>query len=104
LEEAGCALAGGHTCEGKETAIGFSITGVASSQSTLLKKSGMRPGDALILTKPLGTGTLLAAEMRNAAKGRWAIGAIHSMSTSNAAAVNVVARHGAGACTDGELS
>ena len=61
-------LAGGHTCEGKETAIGFSITGVASSQSLLLKKSGMRPGeDVLIVTKPLGTGTLLAAEMRNAA-------------------------------------
>lgn len=48
------------------------MQGVAR-ESAILYKSGMKPGQDLILTKPLGTGTLLAALMRGKAKGDWII-------------------------------
>lgn len=60
LREAGADLVGGHTTQGDELVIGFSLTGLAAR---VVEKSGARPGDAILLTKPLGTGTVLAAEM-----------------------------------------
>ena len=60
----------------------------------------MKTGDALILTKPLGTGTLFAADMRLKAKGRWIDGAIESMLASNQAAAACLHKYGATACTD----
>ena len=66
----------------------------------MLRKGGLRPGDALILTKPIGTGTLLAADMRGKARGRWVDAAIAHMTTSNRAAAAILRRHGAHAVTD----
>ena len=60
----------------------------------------MQIGDALILTKAIGTGTLFAADMRLQAKGRWIEGAIASMLRSNQAAATVLQAHHATACTD----
>ncbi len=60
---AGADIVGGHTTMGAELIIGFTVTGLTARPLT---KSGARPGDALILTKPLGTGTILAAEMLGA--------------------------------------
>jgi len=57
---AGADVVGGHTSVGAELTIGFTVTGLATRA---LAKGGARPGDVLILTKPLGTGTILAAEM-----------------------------------------
>lgn len=58
--KAGADVVGGHSSTGAELTIGFTVTGLADRPIT---KAGARPGDVLILTKPLGTGTLMAAEM-----------------------------------------
>ena len=99
LNEAGAALVGGHTSEGAELALGLSLTGLADPR-TFLRKGGLRPGDRLVLTKGLGTGTLFAADMRMRAKGRWIAGALAAMRQSSRAAAGVLRRHGATACTD----
>jgi selenide,water dikinase len=99
LREAGCALVGGHTSEGAELALGFAINGLVSPKA-VLRKGGLRPGDALILTKPIGTGTLLAADMRRKAKARWVMAAITHMIQSNGRAAEILRRHGVHAATD----
>ena len=99
LEEVGCALAGGHSCEGAELALGFSVHGVAKREN-LMKKGGMKPGQVLIVTKPIGTGTLFAADMRAKAEGRWVTKALDSMRQPSAVAAQLLVEHGAKACTD----
>jgi selenide, water dikinase len=88
LREAGCALVGGHSAEASEPALGFSVTGLVDS-GKILRKSGLQPGDQLILTKPLGTGIVLAGHMRGNARAQWLIAAIESMRTTNAMASRI---------------
>ncbi|MBA4326046.1 MAG: selenide, water dikinase SelD [Rhodobacter sp.] len=57
---AGADVVGGHSTEGAELTIGFTVTGLADRP---IGKGGAQVGDALVLTKPLGSGTILAAEM-----------------------------------------
>src|SRR6185437_11266495 len=59
LEADDCALVGGHSGEGLEAALGFAVTGLVDPRR-VWRKSGLAVGDALILTKPLGTGVILA--------------------------------------------
>ncbi|MGD8234858.1 MAG: selenide, water dikinase SelD [Chromatiales bacterium] len=99
LAPTGAVLAGGHSSEGAELAFGLTVNGLIA-RDALLRKGGMQAGDVLILTKPIGTGTLFAADMRGKARGRWVDGAIQSMLVSSQAAAAALYRHGATACTD----
>ena len=99
LSADGCALVGGHSAEAAEAALGFAVSGLADPRR-LLRKTGLRVGDALVLTKPLGTGIVLAGHMRGEVHVRWLLAAIDSMRLSNASASRVLRAHGATACTD----
>lgn len=99
LNEGGAALLGGHTSEGAEVQLGLSVSG-SIDPGRILRKGGLRPGDRLVLTKPIGTGTLLAADMRGRAKARWLDGAIRAMLQSNRDAAGALRDHGGRACTD----
>ncbi|MBB3166846.1 selenide, water dikinase SelD [Simiduia aestuariiviva] len=98
LNGAHCQLTGGHTSEGAELSMGFAVNGLA--RGPLLTKAGLCVGDHLILTKPLGTGCLFAARAQRATKGRWVHKALVHMLQSNGPAAELLARHGARACTD----
>ncbi len=58
--QAGCAVAGGHTVRDDEVKFGLSVTGIVDP-SRILRNCTAQPGDILVLTKPLGTGALVAA-------------------------------------------
>lgn len=72
----GAEIVGGHSTQGPEMTIGFTITGLVDDAIT---QSGAQVGDVLILTRPLGTGVLLAAEMQHKANGRHVARMLQSM-------------------------
>ncbi|WP_299586698.1 selenide, water dikinase SelD [uncultured Microbulbifer sp.] len=94
-----CALSGGHTAEGAEMQLGLTVNGLAE-RDQLLEKRGAQAGDCLILSKPLGVGTIFAAEGMGEVQGRWLQKALECMLHSNAAAAEAFAQHGAHALTD----
>jgi selenide,water dikinase len=91
---------GGHTTTGPELFVGLSVTGELAAGEPLLAKSGLRPGDALILSKPLGTGVVLAADMQGRASGRVLEATLASMLQPNTGAAAAARAAGARACTD----
>lgn len=95
----GTALVGGHTSEASEASLGFSVTGLIDREQ-VLHKATLQAGDVLILTKAIGTGAILAADMRAKARGAWVDAALESMLLSNRRAGRVLREHGASACTD----
>jgi selenide, water dikinase len=96
----GVTLIGGHTTNGDDLAVGYTVFGTAESASALLRIAGLEPGDQLILTKPLGTGVLFFADARGQARGSWMEAAVASMLRTNASASRVARAVGATACTD----
>lgn len=95
LTDVGAELVGGHTSMGAEFSIGLTITGLCKTPITL---SGAKDGDALILTRPIGSGTILAAEMALQAKGEWVEAALTEMATSQHQVAEILAH--ANAMTD----
>ena len=99
FRQMGVVLTGGHTTEGSELALGFAVTG-HGEEDRLFQKSRLEIGDRLILTKPLGSGALLAAWMRGACRAAWFEKLIQSMLQSNGPASAIFDRSGTTACTD----
>lgn len=95
----GAEIVGGHSGEGAELAVGFFVSGKVGREA-LLRKGGLRPGDKLVLTRPLGSGILLAAGMRARAPGPAISRMLATMRQSNAPAVRKLVEHGARAATD----
>lgn len=93
------ALIGGHSGEAGELSFGLSVTAFAEPD-LLLRKTGLRSGDSLILCKALGTGTLFAADMRFQARQRWIAPALTQMQQSSLQASRIFVQHQAHACTD----
>ncbi len=86
---AGAEIVGGHTSQGAELTIGFSVTGLC--EGPVIRNTGAKIGDALILTKPIGSGTLLAAEMRRLAEGTWVEAAYKMMEQPQDKAADILA-------------
>ncbi|KAJ8599197.1 hypothetical protein CTAYLR_007528 [Chrysophaeum taylorii] len=99
LDDAGCALVGGHTCEGAELSVGLAVNGVFRRGPPITKGDKMQPGDVLVLTKPVGTGTVFAADMRAEASYPIVEAAVSSMLLPNRKAVDILAPD-CTACTD----
>lgn len=78
VAEAGGVVAGGHTIWDEEPKYGLSVLGLVHP-ARILSKAGLRPGDRLYLTKPLGTGTILSAARGGLAEPAWVDGAVASM-------------------------
>jgi selenide,water dikinase len=96
-----CKLLGGHSLQGAELNIGFVVNGAPiAAGGDFLAKVGLRPGDHLLLTKPLGSGALFASHMQLRADGRDIHGAINAMLLSNARAGELAVEHSASAVTD----
>jgi len=92
-------IVGGHTIIGPKLTFGFTILGDAVAEQ-VLNKATASPGDCLLLTKPLGVGVLLAAQMRAACRSVWWEVLISSLLESNRPAALAAKRHEVSAATD----
>jgi len=102
LQEAGAVLLGGHTVQDAEIKFGYAVTGEVSP-ARMWSNAGARPGDVLILTKPIGTGIACTALKFNRAPASLIADAIQAMTLLNRAASEALAARPAGAvhgCTD----
>jgi len=98
LSAADARLLGGQSTEGAELSIGLAVNGILESRPWM--KSGLRPGDVLLLTKPVGTGVLLAARAMGLCRADWLQAAHDLMTLSNSPAVPIMRDLGVEACTD----
>ena len=99
MEEAGCTLLGGHSIDDNEPKYGLAVTGVVHPEE-VVSNAGARPGDSLILTKPIGTGLIATAIKRGVAADGEIEAAIETMARLNAGAARAMRRVGASAATD----
>lgn len=96
---AGVAIVGGHTIKDDEPKYGLAVTGIVHPRE-IITNAGARPGDALVLTKPLGTGILASALKKNAIEEAQAAEAVRWMTMLNAGAARAMLEARAHAATD----
>jgi selenide, water dikinase len=99
MREAGVLLVGGHSVEDAEIKYGLSVTGFVHPDK-VLKNTGAKPGDALVLTKPLGTGIISTAIKANEAGSETIERVIRLMSELNRKPVEIMTKYNVHACTD----
>jgi len=103
LDDLGAELLGGHTLQQLQAGEGLSLALCVNGSTPACRfwaKGGLRAGDALILTRPIGTGVLFAAAMAGGAGASWIDQALTVMQQSQAVLVEQLAAHGCTACTD----
>jgi selenide,water dikinase len=102
LDPLGARLLGGHTLEGRDgagLAVALTVQGPLQLASPW-PKGPLRPGDALLLSRPLGSGVLLAAAMAGRAEAGWIDELLHNLQQGQAPLLELLAAHGCHACTD----
>lgn len=99
LGAAGCTIVGGHSIDDPEPKYGFAVTGLVDP-AEMTRNTGGRPGDRLILTKPLGTGLVATGVKRGIAPEGSRDAAVESMVTLNRGAAASAASVGVSAVTD----
>jgi len=99
MNEAETAIIGGHSINDSEIKAGFAVTGMIDKDK-IVTNAGARPGDVLILTKPLGTGIVAFASQIGRADPESVKASTWSMTTLNKTASQLMVKFGAHACTD----
>jgi selenide,water dikinase len=99
VREAGGILAGGHTIRDPEPKYGLAVVGVAHPDR-LLRKGGAKPGDVLLLTKPLGTGLLVSGRRQGRTSDADLATAVDRMRELNLTASRILVDHGVRGATD----
>lgn len=99
MNEAGVIILGGHSIDDAEIKIGYAVTGVIDP-ANVVTNANAQPGDALILTKPIGTGAISTGIKRGAAREAAVEAAMNAMMTSAAPAAEAMRNARAHACTD----
>jgi selenide, water dikinase len=99
LREADTVVLGGHSIKNKEIMFGFAVTGLVHPRR-IITNDKAQPGDVLILTKPLGTGTLSFAAQIGKAEAAWLEEIGRSMSELNRTAAEIMVEAGVRAATD----
>jgi selenide,water dikinase len=99
IHEADASLIGGHSVNDDEIKFGYAVTGTIHPER-VLANGGARPGDALVMTKRIGTGVISTALKRNIAAGHHVQASIESMLTLNRRACEVMLQYDPHGCTD----
>ncbi len=99
LADNDCELLGGHTAENPQLQLGLAVNAFAKPDECL-SKEGVAATQLLILTRPIGSGTLFAGDMRSLSRHRWIEAAVEQMLLSNRRASQIFLKHQASACTD----
>lgn len=99
LAEAGVALVGGHSVTDAEVKYGLAVTGLVHP-ARVVRNAGARPGDRLVLTKPIGVGIITTALKQGVADARTVEHAVASMARLNRRAAELMVEAGVHACTD----
>ena len=99
IVQAGAALVGGQSVKDPELKYGLAVTGLAK-RAELTPNAGARPGDRLILTKPIGTGVLIGGYRDGSVSEADLMPAVHTMAELNATAADVMRAHGCKGATD----